>query len=286
MSANVRHNVRHYRPEVEALATELGCEAAALFAIVSAEVGEMPTSRTLIIRFEPHVALRRAPALSRVLRIDDLPGVKVWDQKHWYNAGTGWREVHSGAQADEWGALWAAAASEPDVAFLSASYGVFQIMGFHHILLGHETVQDMVGQALKGQEEQFRQAKRFFRREAGGALIGLMNAREWVDVATIYNGAGQATYYGGSIAKHYAAAVTELAKPVEEQEVDTLADLDNWAGRQAALSSLGYDTGPVDGSPGPRTTAAVRAFQFDLGLDADGVWGPNTRAALERAIEG
>ncbi len=280
MSANVRHNVRHYRAEMEALAADLGVEAAALFGIVTAEVGAMPTSRTLVIRFENHVALRRAAGLSSILRIDNLPGVAVWDQPHWYNAGTGWRQVHSGAQADEWGALWAVAASEPDIAFLSASYGIFQLMGHHHVMLGHETVQDMVGQALKGQAQQFRQAKRFFKREAGGALVGLMNAHDWVGVATIYNGSGQAAYYGGAIEKHYHAAVAELAKPAAEPDG---LDLGTWAGRQTALATLGYDPGPPDGSPGPKTTAALCGFQADQGLAA-GAWGPNTRTAMERIL--
>lgn len=55
-------------------------------------------------------------------------------------------------------------------------------------------------------------------------------------------------------------------------------------GVQAALASLGYDPGPVDGVAGTRTRAAVRAFQADAGLVADGVVGALTRAALARAL--
>lgn len=36
---------------------------------------------------------------------------------------------------------------------------------------------------------------------------------------------------------------------------------------QAALNALGYDAGPVDGEPGPRTRDAVAAFRADYGLD-------------------
>lgn len=57
---------------------------------------------------------------------------------------------------------------------------------------------------------------------------------------------------------------------------------DHWGTRelQTILAELGYDTGPLDGIKGPRTTEAVRAFQKDRGLLADGVAGPVTRKAL------
>lgn len=50
---------------------------------------------------------------------------------------------------------------------------------------------------------------------------------------------------------------------------------------QAALLSLGYDPGPVDGLPGKKTTAAVIAFQKAAGLYPDGIAGPKTWLALE-----
>lgn len=39
---------------------------------------------------------------------------------------------------------------------------------------------------------------------------------------------------------------------------------------QTALATRGYDVGPVDGIVGPRTGAAIRAFQSDQGLAPDG----------------
>jgi peptidoglycan hydrolase-like protein with peptidoglycan-binding domain len=55
---------------------------------------------------------------------------------------------------------------------------------------------------------------------------------------------------------------------------------------QAALRALGLYGGTVDGLAGPRTAAAVRAFQRRHGLAVDGVPGPRTRAVLERRTPG
>jgi len=54
---------------------------------------------------------------------------------------------------------------------------------------------------------------------------------------------------------------------------------------QQYLLNLGFNPGPVDGVFGPRTEAAVKAFQRANGLWDDGIVGPITWGALERAIE-
>jgi len=56
---------------------------------------------------------------------------------------------------------------------------------------------------------------------------------------------------------------------------------DGVSGIQARLLNLGYDPGPIDGILGPRTEAAIRAFQRDHPpLVVDGICGPRTRAKL------
>lgn len=52
---------------------------------------------------------------------------------------------------------------------------------------------------------------------------------------------------------------------------------------QQQLAQRGFDPGPIDGINGPRTKAAVKAFQEANGLKVDGIVGPKTRAALETA---
>lgn len=54
---------------------------------------------------------------------------------------------------------------------------------------------------------------------------------------------------------------------------------------QEMLNSLGYDCGEPDGWHGPRTTSAILGFQHNQpNLKADGVLGPATKAAIQRAV--
>jgi len=50
---------------------------------------------------------------------------------------------------------------------------------------------------------------------------------------------------------------------------------------QSTLKQLGFDPNGVDGTFGPGTEAAVKAFQQSKGLTVDGMVGPNTMAALQ-----
>ncbi|MBV9266306.1 MAG: peptidoglycan-binding protein, partial [Acidobacteriaceae bacterium] len=45
---------------------------------------------------------------------------------------------------------------------------------------------------------------------------------------------------------------------------------------QQALKDKGFDPGPVDGVDGPKTRAAVREYQKQNNLRADGRLGPQT----------
>jgi N-acetylmuramoyl-L-alanine amidase len=51
-------------------------------------------------------------------------------------------------------------------------------------------------------------------------------------------------------------------------------------GVQARLNNLGYNTGPVDGIKGRRTTEAIKEFQTKYSLTVDGIVGSVTRAKL------
>jgi len=52
---------------------------------------------------------------------------------------------------------------------------------------------------------------------------------------------------------------------------------------QDALRELGYEGGD-SGYYGPKTEEAVRNFQEDANISVDGVWGPETQKAVEKAL--
>ena len=54
---------------------------------------------------------------------------------------------------------------------------------------------------------------------------------------------------------------------------------------QQQLGDLGYNAGKADGIFGPTTRSAVKSFQSDYNLTADGIAGSKTRAALAEAVK-
>ena len=88
---------------------------------------------------------------------------------------------------------------------------------------------------------------------------------------------GRAEDCGGTVGQ--AARTTgakQAARPAGPQ-VDRTAV----SSLQARLTDLGYDPGPADGQLGPKTRAAIRAYQKDTGLKAD---GQVTASLLERIM--
>lgn len=53
---------------------------------------------------------------------------------------------------------------------------------------------------------------------------------------------------------------------------------------QCLLAYLGYDPGTIDGLDGANTQRAVKAFQEDFGITADGIAGEATQKALRHAV--
>lgn len=68
----------------------------------------------------------------------------------------------------------------------SASWGAFQIMGFHWQRLGYNSVQDFVAAMSAGESQQFDAFTRFI--ETDPVLHKALKARKWAEFAKLYNG--------------------------------------------------------------------------------------------------
>ncbi|MEZ4430573.1 MAG: peptidoglycan-binding protein [Nannocystaceae bacterium] len=55
--------------------------------------------------------------------------------------------------------------------------------------------------------------------------------------------------------------------------------------RQQALFDLGYSPDPIGEAWGERSKEALKQAQTKLGVTSDGIWGPNTEAAIRRALD-
>jgi len=125
---------------------------------------------------------------------------------------------------------------------------------------------------------------------AGGAIIGALTPIGVLNAALIGAAAGGIT-----------GAVTDkssinLGDPIwkrgngqassggsSQAAYDSGAGADNGVVRriQSALAQRGYDPGPVDGRSGPRTRAAIGAYQRDHGLFVDSTPTPELAKHLD-----
>lgn len=90
----------------------------------------------------------------------------------------------------------------------------------------------------------------------------------------------------GCVGRRWAEIVTRTGVPAPAWLTPDPTDLSAPYGLQTALSDAGFDPGPRDGEMGPRTVAALVAFQRAHGLEPDGRPGPLTRRALRVALAG
>ncbi len=95
---------------------------------------------------------------------------------------------------------------------------------------------------------------------------------------------GKEAYNKGLSERRARSAFSFLVK--DPQGWEDLHGEEKWAlsPAQALLQSAGEDPGAIDGQDGPKTQAAVKAFQGKHGLAQDGATGPDTRKALYKAF--
>lgn len=268
--------------EIRKVAAEFGIEPAALLAVAEIESGGdvfavIDGKQEPLIRFEGHYFDRRlsgevqARARAEGLASPDAGAV-----------------ANPASQAARWELLERAAGIDRKAAYESVSWGLGQVMGAHWEWLGFPDVDALVAEARTGAGGQAGLMARFIRKSG---LKDALEKRDWEAFARGYNGPGfRRNAYDTKLAAAYRRhsgggdAGESVGAPAERTALlgrgsagEAVRDL------QRNLSALGYPLAP-DGIFGRDTEQAVRAFQRDHGLDADGIAGPRTFAAIGEAL--
>ena len=268
--------------EIEKVAQEFGIEPAALLAVAEIESGGsvfamIDGRQEPLIRFEGHYFDRRLSGDAQArARAEGLASP---------NAG---EVANPASQAARWRLLARAAEIDRKAAYESVSWGLGQVMGAHWAWLG------------------FRRCRRAGRRGAHGRRgTGAADGALHREIGT--DGGAAQPRLGGFRARLQRAGLQEERLPHEAGGGLPAARGRRKAGRarrapavrrrcsaegsageavrdlQQNLSALGYPLA-ADGIFGKDTEAAVRAFQRDHELGADGVAGPRTLAAIGEAL--
>src|SRR5690606_13550495 len=154
----------------------------------------------------------------------------------------------------------------------------------HWQWLGFADVDALVAEAREGAAGQARLMARFIDKSG---LADALRSQDWETFAQGYNGPGfRKNAYHSKLAQAYRRFATGDAAGDADHRPALLAN--GSAGEavrrlQQTLSALGYPL-VADGIFGNNTEKAVRAFQRDHGLDADGLAGAATQAAIARAL--
>jgi len=164
--------------DIEAAAATLGCDVAAIQAVVSVESpkgGFLPDGRVVIL-FERHVFYRQLQAAGIDPRPLEVVRPDICNPKPGgYIGGPG-----------EYARLAAAKQFNEVCALESASWGRFQIMGNHYETVGYATVQDFVADMATGEAAQLRAFVKLTMDDAD--LHEALQHRDWLTFARIYNG--------------------------------------------------------------------------------------------------
>lgn len=165
--------------DIEEAAALFGLEPCVVKAVIDVESaggGFLPDGRVKIL-FEGHVLYKELQKVG----IDPAPLAK----SHSSIVYPKWDKSKYKGGAAEHERLNAAALIHKEAALKSASYGLFQIMGFNHKACGYETVQDFVEAQKLDEATQLKSFCAFIKTENH---ISFLLRKDWSGFARRYNG--------------------------------------------------------------------------------------------------
>lgn len=248
-----------------------------LRAVVKIEAAGAGYNRAGLMKllYEYHIAFRRTKGKVRYRLAKAGLAVKRWGAKKYPRAMAARHEQVKNAVA-----------IAGDAGFEFASYGLPQMMGFNHKVCGFVSARAMVSFMLEGEANQLEVMIRFLK---GTGLINHLRKGNWKSFARGYNGPAYAKHGYDRKLAHAAKMFARnpgkdaIRKPVPKSSA--APDLDV---RQAQkwLAQLGFKPGAADGWMGDITAEVILQFQRSHpDLSNDGLIGPHTLAALEKAVE-
>lgn len=108
-----------------------------------------------------------------------------------------------GSYSDQHRRLQRAAGLDREAALESASWGLFQIMGFNHEAAGHETLQGFINAMYAGEGPQLDAFVAFVK--SNPRMLAALKALNWAEFARLYNGpAYRKNKYDTKLAEAYA----------------------------------------------------------------------------------
>lgn len=212
------HAIRLAADDIEDAASRLGCEVAALRAVMAVESrnsGYDGKGRPIIL-FEPHVFYRNLKGPARARAVSAGLAYPKWGTR-----------PYAKGQDDQYARLARAAEIDAEAAYRSISVGMGQILGENCRAAGCSSAVDMFQEACESEAAQLAHMVSFIKSRG---LQRALKAKDWKAFARAYNGPGQVPKYSAWLAREYAKwAKRKPARPprnIEEplEEVEEVAD--------------------------------------------------------------
>lgn len=230
--------------DVTAVAGYLGCEVAALRAVMAVETtGSGFSGRRPVILNEPHVFWRElgAGAARRRAEAAGLAYAK-WGSR-----------PYPRTQADRY--RWLERAMEIDrrAALASCSWGLGQVMGFNHARAGFAAIEDFVAAMADSEAAQLMAMARFI---VSAGLAPRLRANDWSRFARGYNGASYARHGYHTKLAHAYQRRPELERAVPPAP----SDLSRFAGPPPAPSPAKPPAVPATPPAAPAAANSLDAW--------------------------